>query len=200
MKEIFVLIPALLLLAGLLIAEKKESTGGRLATKPLLSSLFIVIILIQPVQLSLYYVFVLASLFFCLVGDICLVFMFNKKVFTLGLASFLIGHILYSLAFFSIAGINTGTWISLLLVLPVSSSIFFWLKPRLGSMLIPVIAYMTIISLMVVGAASLFAQSTLPFLGRALVLVASILFYGSDVLVARQKFVLHCPVHIGILG
>lgn len=189
MTKLFILVAAVVLLAGLLASEKKESLKGILATKPVLSGLFIVIALIQPHPLASYYHLVLAGLAFCFVGDICLAFFFNRKVFTLGLASFLTGHVFYTVAFFTTAGITAGTWISLVAVLLVSSVIFIRLRPHLDSMLVPVIAYILIISLMVIGAASLAAQGRFDLTVRLLVLFASVTFYCSDIFVARHRFV-----------
>lgn len=189
MNRIIILSVAVVLLAGLLVFEKKENLKGVLATKPILSGLFIVMALIQPHPLSSYYHLVLAGLVLSFVGDICLAFFFNRKVFTLGLAFFLAGHVFYTVAFFTTAGITAGTWISLVAVLLVSSVIFIRLRPHLGSMLGPVIAYILIISLMVIGAASLAAQGRFDLTGRLLVLLGSIIFYCSDVFVARHRFV-----------
>ena len=74
-------------------------------------------------------------------------------------------------------------------VLIVSSVIFIRLRPHLGSMMGPVIAYILIISLMVIGAASMAAHFRFDLTGRLLVLAGSIIFYCSDVFVARHRFV-----------
>ena len=189
MNKIIILVVAVVLLAGLLVSEKKENLKGVLATKPLLSGLFIVMALIQPHPLASYYHLVLAGLVLSFVGDICLAFFFNRKVFTLGLVFFLAGHVFYTVAFFTTAGITAGTWISLVAVLIVSSVIFIRLRPHLGSMMGPVIAYILIISLMVIGAASMAAHFRFDLTGRLLVLAGSIIFYCSDVFVARHRFV-----------
>ena len=129
MNEIFILVVAIVLLGGLLVFEKKENLKGILATKPVLSGLFIVMALIQPHPLASYYHLLLAGLVLCFVGDICLAFFFNRKVFTLGLVFFLAGHVFYTVAFFITAGITAGTWISLAAVLLFSLVIFNRLRP-----------------------------------------------------------------------
>ena len=189
MNNILILAAAVVLLGGLLVSEKKETLKGVLATKPILSGLFIVMALIQPHPLASYYHLVLTGLVLSFVGDICLAFFFNRKVFTLGLVFFLAGHVFYTVAFFTTAGITAGTWISLVAVLLVSSVIFIRLRPHLGSMMGPVIAYILIISLMIIGAASLAAQDRFDLTARLLVLTGSIIFYCSDVFVARHRFV-----------
>lgn len=189
MSEIIILTSAFFLLAGLLMAEKKESLKGILATKPFLSGLFIVMALIQTSLNSSYYSLILSGLVFCFAGDICLAFFFNRKIFTIGLAFFLTGHILYAVAFFSAAGITSGTWISLAAVVPVSGIIFSRLKPHLGSMIGPVIAYIIIISMMVIGAASVAGHDAFSFSVRIMIFLGSVIFYCSDIFVARHRFV-----------
>lgn len=52
----------------------------------------------------------------------------------------------------------------------------------------PILAYIIIITAMVVGAGSLWNHSALDITGRSLVLVGGILFYASDIFVARHRF------------
>ena len=181
MNTTVILASAVVLLCGLLLAEKKENLKGILLTKPLLSALFIATALLQPHSADPYFYLILAGLVLCFAGDICLIFFFNRKVFTAGLAFFLTGHILYVLAFFITAGFTTGAWISLAVMSVISFFVFTRLRPHLGSMVGPVIAYITIISVMVV-AAFPGSPSRLQPSGPTLVIAGSILFYVSDLL------------------
>ena len=189
MNTTVILASAVVLLCGLLLAEKKENLKGILLTKPLLSALFIATALLQPHSADPYFYLILAGLVLCFAGDICLIFFFNRKVFTAGLAFFLTGHILYVLAFFITAGFTTGAWISLAVMSVISFFVFTRLRPHLGSMVGPVIAYITIISVMVVGAASLAVRQDFSLQARVLVMAGSLLFYVSDLFVARHRFV-----------
>ncbi len=189
MNTTVILASAVVLLCGLLLAEKKENLKGILLTKPLLSALFIATALLQPHSADPYFYLILAGLVLCFAGDICLIFFFNRKVFTAGLAFFLTGHILYVLAFFITAGFTTGAWISLAVMSVISFFVFTRLRPHLGSMVGPVIAYITIISVMVVGAASLAVRQDFSPQARVLVMAGSLLFYVSDLFVARHRFV-----------
>ncbi len=189
MNTTVILASAVVLLCGLLLAEKKENLKGILLTKPLLSALFIATALLQPHSADPYFYLILAGLVLCFAGDICLIFFFNRKVFTAGLAFFLTGHILYVLAFFITAGFTTGVWISLAVMSVISFFVFTRLRPHLGSMVGPVIAYITIISVMVVGAASLAVRQDFSPQARVLVMAGSLLFYVSDLFVARHRFV-----------
>ena len=189
MYELWITLLAAILLAGLLAAEKRESLKGILSTKPFLSGLFILAAVTSPHPVLLYYHPVLCGLIFCFIGDICLVFFFNRPVFTLGLAAFLIGHLFYTAAFFIVGGVTAGTWISLAAVVPVSGMVYMKLSPFLGSMRGPVIAYIIIISLMVVGAGTLAWCPEFGITARLLVLSGACIFYISDLFVARHRFV-----------
>jgi uncharacterized membrane protein YhhN len=189
MNTTVILVLAVVLLCGLLFAEKKESIKGILFTKPFLSALFIATALLQTHEANPYFYLILAGLVLCFAGDICLIFFFNRKVFTAGLAFFLIGHILYILAFFITAGFTIGAWVSLAAISIFSFFVFTRLRPHLGEMMAPVIAYITIISIMVVGAASLAARQDFSLQARVLVMAGSLLFYASDLFVAKHRFV-----------
>ena len=177
------------LLLGLLFFEKKESAKGLLLTKPFLSALFIATALTGSCADSEYFNLILAGLILCMAGDLFLIFFFSKKLFIAGLVSFLAGHLLYTIAFFSLAGSGRGKWIVIAPVLAVSGVVFVWLRPHLGKMLAPVLAYITIITAMVIGAAVLADTETVRFPGRALAFSGALLFYASDIFVARHRFV-----------
>jgi uncharacterized membrane protein YhhN len=183
-----IVIGALSLLVGLLIFVKKESAKGILLTKPSLSALFVIVAITGPSANPTYFGFVLAGLLFCVAGDVLLIFT-AKELFLSGLVSFLAGHVLYSIAFFTMASLGTFTWIIALLFLLISGAVFIWLRTHLGRMLVPVIAYMAVITVMVIGAASLASNEQLCFTGTALVFCGAILFYFSDIFVARHRFV-----------
>ncbi len=188
MLNIGILMLALPLLAALLFYAKKESTRGLLLTKPFLSALFVLTALVGPHTNTKYFVPVLAGLLLCMAGDVFLIFS-SKKLFMAGLVSFLAGHVLYSVAFFNMASPGTPALIGAVLCLAVGGSVFVWLKPHLGSMLVPVFAYMVVITVMVVGAASLMGNGSLNLAGRALAFFGAVLFYVSDIFVARHRFV-----------
>jgi len=189
MNTFVILVLAVALLCGLLFAEKKDNLKGILLTKPILSGLFIATALSQPHHAEPYFYLILTGLVFCFAGDICLAFFFKRRVFTVGLAFFLAGHIFYVLAFFITAGFTTGTCVSLVGTSVISLFVFTRLRPHLDSMIGPVIAYIVIISLMVVGAASLAGCQDFSLHARVLVMAGSLLFYVSDLFVARHRFV-----------
>ena len=189
MTTVLILTAAAVLLLGLLFFEKRNSTRGLLLTKPFLSALFVATALSGPQPDPGYFRWILAGLLLCMTGDVFLIFFFSRKLFLAGLVSFLAGHLLYTVAFFSMAGPGRISGIMIAFFLAVSGVVFAWLRPHLGKMLIPVLAYIAIITAMVIGAASLAGTETVRFPGRALAFAGALLFYVSDIFVARQRFV-----------
>jgi len=188
MINVFIIILGIPLLFGVLYYEKKKDRISLLTTKSVLSLLFVITALLQPHPVPVYYHYLLIGLIFCLMGDVCLAFP-QKKAFMAGLAAFLIGHVFYIFAFSSFTPIfhwiSTGTFI----ILGVSAFVFFWLRPHLRSMLIPVLLYILVITVMASGAWAVFSKSSFPISGRTLILVGSFCFYFSDLFVARNKFI-----------
>lgn len=184
-----IIVAALALLAGLLYYAKQESVNGQLMTKPFLSLLFIAAAMLQPHQNPTYYYLILTGLGLCLIGDVCLIFFANRKVFTAGLVAFLAGHILYVIAFFSFGVTGPFVWITMVVCLCLSTGVFLWLRPHLGEMLGPVIAYILIITVMVIAASALISNTGIDMTARILVFAGAVLFYFSDIFVARHRFV-----------
>ncbi len=176
------------LLAALLVAEKRKSVPLILTFKTPLSILFVAAALIQPHAVEPYYQWVLAGLVLGLIGDVCLA-MKGNKAFRAGLVAFLLGHVLYVVAF---AGLTRPSdWLALghLLILGVSLGVFWWLRPHLGAMMIPVGLYVLVISLMLAAAWVAFLNPDLKATGAWALLVGACCFYLSDLFVARQRFV-----------
>ncbi len=109
-------------------------------------------------------------------------------MFLPGLVSFLLGHVFYVICFFYAADLSQWTWIGCLVGLIASGPVFFWLRPHLGALLIPVIAYIVVITVMVVGAWTVFGDVKLNYTGRLLVFLGGVSFYLSDLFVARDRF------------
>jgi len=123
-----------------------------------------------------------AGLALCAVGDVLLL---GNRTFDIGLVVFLLGHVLYIAAFH--AALPIGRW-SLLILAPlliVSGGATRWLWPHLGRRRFSVLAYVIVISVMVWGGISAFIEGSLPWTAAA----GAILFYISDLAVARQRFV-----------
>lgn len=187
---IYFIIPDLgvFLLLVLLYFEKKEAPFGRIVTKSLLSLLFVSTVFLQPGLHEPFTRNLKVGLILCLGGDVFLALP-GVKWFRAGLAAFLLGHVFYILAFHGLAPFNG--WISPVdfLILAISLGACLWLWPHLGAMRIPVLAYVTVITLMVFGAWAVFERPGLSFPGRALIFWGAILFYLSDLAVARDQFI-----------
>jgi uncharacterized membrane protein YhhN len=176
------------LLAALLMAEKRKSVALILTFKTPLSILFVAAALIQSHPIESYYQWVVAGLVFGLIGDVCLALKGNKA-FRAGLVAFLLGHVLYVVAF---AGLTRPSdWLALghLLIVGVSVGVFWWLRPHLGAMTIPVGLYVLVISLMLAAAWVAFLNPDLKATGARALLAGACCFYLSDLFVTRERFV-----------
>ena len=176
------------LLAGLLYCEKKEAQAAKLTIKSLLSLLFIFAAVVQSHPIPFYYRFLLIGMIFCLGGDVFLALP-GKKMFLFGLGSFLLGHVFYAPAFFFTAGFNHWTGVGLAISALACAGVFLWLRPHLGSMKIPVIFYILVISVMFIGAWSMLGAGELKPAGRMTAFAGALAFYVSDIFVARQRFI-----------
>lgn len=105
-------------------------------------------------------------------------------LFLAGLVAFLLAHVAY-LAAFLMHGIDRrAAALALLPVAAVSAGVLAWLLPHVGTaLLIPVCAYLAVISLMVIGAVGARAAGA-----TLLVPAGAIAFYLSDLGVAARQF------------
>ena len=181
------LIVAAALLSGLLFFEKQENTRRVLPVKTVLSCFFILAAVVQTHPLPGYYQLILIGLIFCLGGDVFLALP-QKKMFLMGLISFLIGHVFYVAAFVSVANMNGFAAFGTLLTIGASAGVYKWLKPHLGTMKVPVIFYIVVISGMLCSAWAILGESELAYQGRLLVFIGALSFYLSDLFVARDRF------------
>jgi uncharacterized membrane protein YhhN len=188
MADTVLLVLALGLLAGLLMSEKQSRTGPILAFKTPLSTLFVAVALIQPHPIQSYYLWVLAGLVWGLIGDVCLALKGNTA-FRAGLISFLLGHILYVVAFAGLTRPSDWLTVGHLLIAAVSLGVFYWLRPHLGSMFVPVCLYIVVISVMIAAAWVAFLNLELAPKGAWALFLGALCFYVSDIFVARDRFV-----------
>jgi len=187
MLNVPIIVCAAILLAGLLYCENRKNRRGLLPTKTVLSALFILAVLVQPHPILRYYYILLVGLMFCLGGDVFLALP-GRKMFLLGLVAFLLGQISYIFAFFSVARASQWSWVGLLTGSVISCWVYFWVRPHLGPMKLPVLLYVIVITIMVSGAWSVLGDSNLTRPGRIMVFVGALGFYFSDVFVARDRF------------
>jgi uncharacterized membrane protein YhhN len=184
---LWIAIAAPLLLIVLLWAIKSDRPRPGVVVKTALSALFVTTALLQPQGAPLYGRFILLGLVLSMGGDVALA-LSAPAAFRTGLALFLLGHVAYTCAFLTTWSL--GTW-ALAFALAAAASggvVYHLLRPHLGSFRAPVLAYVVAISLMLVAAAAVLDH---PYetATRRLVLLGALLFYLSDLFVARHRFV-----------
>jgi uncharacterized membrane protein YhhN len=127
---------------------------------------------------------ILAGLVLSWFGDVFLA-QSGDAFFLAGLASFLLGHVAYCAAF-GIHGVNLR-WsaIAAVALTPLVFVILRWLLPHVEApMKAPVIAYIVVITAMV-----LLAWGTRGKGGHIAIVIGAMLFFFSDIAVARARFV-----------
>jgi uncharacterized membrane protein YhhN len=124
----------------------------------------------------------IVGLALCAAGDVLLIW---DRTFDLGLMSFLLGHVAYVAAFHTAAPITGWTRWMLLPIVLVSFGALVWLWPHLGRRRISVSAYVLVITIMVWGALAVTSGGVLGWK----IAIGAVLFYLSDLTVARDRFV-----------
>lgn len=173
------------LVSALVTAELFERRGARALMKTLASLTFVgagaLLLRLDTSAGGL----LMVGLVLSLVGDLALLAKGNKPLFLLGLGAFLAAHLCYAAAFWAHGVDGTATWVAGAVLLGAGVPLSAWLSRHVrGSMRAPVAAYVVAISVMVALAAGAFGDG-----GRATLVVGAVLFYLSDLCVARERFV-----------
>lgn len=171
-------------LAVLLFAERAGRARVEWLAKPLASLGFIGAALTQGALASAYGRAILAGLGLSMLGDVLLISK-ASTAFLLGLGSFLLGHVAYAAAFL-VRGANYSVTLATAALLAIPASIVGrWLWPHVPPpMRAPVAAYILVISAMVA-----LSLGTVATHGGSTVLLGALMFYASDLSVARDRFV-----------
>jgi len=173
--------------AGLLVAEYRDSRGGLWLTKPLASAAFIWLGLVSGGLDSGYGRLVLAALALCLLGDILLIPRDRPKVFRAGVFAFLLGHVAYGAAFLSRPLAPVGLVAGAIVLGVVVLAVLRWLGKSLpADMAGPVRIYMLVLGVMAALACGVTAAG-----GPWAVAAGALAFTASDISVARDRFVRH---------
>ena len=183
----YLLIPAFLLLLGLLWAERSQHRRLVLAFKTPLSALFVFTALVLPHAQSHYYYLVLTGLVLGLLGDVRMATP-GEIPLKQALTSFLAGHVAYVFAFAGLTRADNWLQPGFLAICAVSGLVFLWLRSSLGKMLWPVAAYVVVISLMLLAALAAMYNKALPQQEALLIFGGALAFYLSDLCVARDRF------------
>jgi uncharacterized membrane protein YhhN len=133
------------------------------------------------------------GLFFGLLGDCLLMFVtVDASFFILGLAAFLIGHLLYISAFsldYKGQRLNSrqiSKW-SLLIVFVYCICFYWLLSDHLGELKFPVLVYAVVISVLALVAIN--RREGVNLISFNLILLGAVLFLVSDSILAYDKFV-----------
>ena len=183
-----ILTGSLVLVAGLVIAKKFDSMPLVWLTKPAASLGFVVLAVLSVQDCTLVNGLMISGFVLCLLGDVLLIPR-SSIMFLGGLIAFLAGHVMYIAAFSRIANFDWLLLLPLLLLLLVNLLVYRWLQGYLEAMRLPVIAYMLVITCMVLSACGVYLNDLLPIIVRLLVLAGAVGFFLSDLFVVREQFV-----------
>ncbi len=195
MKAKYLIITEFLLLTLFLILL---NTGAHLSltasVKTLLMPVLIAFILVNKSGKNTFLVFIITALALSTAGDLFMELQTgNDNFFLPGLASFLMAHIVYILAFTHKLKVKifslTNTLVAMILVILLSGLIIF-LWPRLGEMKIPVLIYGIIITLATFTA---YLRACKEY-KKCLLFWGAVLFLLSDAILAIYLFYSHFPL------
>jgi uncharacterized membrane protein YhhN len=175
----------LVALCALLLAKRFDSQLGVWIAKPIAAAGFLGVALAVGALETFYGVLIFAGLCLSFMGDVLLIPERNPPAFKAGIVSFLLGHVAYAIAFASRAFDGQSAVITAVVVSVAAFGALRWLAPHVESdMRLPVRAYVAVISAMLITAAG--AASAL---SRPDIFAGALLFYLSDLSVARDRFV-----------
>ena len=187
----YLLVPFLVITVALLIqGEPKARRKQVLVFKPASTLLVMAIALssvAQPGADLAYSGAIVLGLFFSLGGDVALIYP-GDRPFLLGVASFLLAHVVYGLAFGLKSGLQGPIWGYAVALLVMGGVFYALMFPYLGKMRVPVGVYALVISAMVWTALSTLHSPAFSIAQGWLLVVGAVLFYLSDVILAVARF------------
>jgi uncharacterized membrane protein YhhN len=190
MKLVVAMVSAVACLV-LVYAEYRQARLLRIVSKCIASAAFVTFGILAAHGSFSYTRHIVLGLILGAIGDVALLGKSNRA-FMGGLVAFLLGHLAYVVAclhttdphlVFNYAGVYA------LAPTVVGLAALAWLWPRLGSMRIPVIVYVLVIISMVIAAIAVFRSDVLTPPSRLRLVIGAVLFFISDLAVARDKFV-----------
>ncbi len=123
---------------------------------------------------------ILLGLIFCFGGDV-----FGSRAFEMSVVSFFLAHVAFIAAFVVRGIVWRRAGVAMVPVLAAATAAAIWVHPHVPDRLwLGILAYITIISLMVV-----FALGGRGGMMYRLAVLGAVIFYVSDIFVARGKFV-----------
>ena len=175
---------ATMILAVMLVAAERWWRPARVPLKLAASTGFVVVAVMGRATEQDYGIWILVGLILAWVGDAALLGS-DRAWFLFGLVAFLQAHVAYLIGFL-VRGWEAAWGIPTAGVLVIAAAaVGRWLWPHVGDDMRPAVAtYIVVISAMVAGAAG-----TAGFEPDARILGGALLFYLSDLAVARDRFV-----------
>lgn len=176
-----------------ILAEFQQITTLRYFIKPCIVISLMVMLYVSTNLKGRFHKRLFIGLFFALMGDILLMFVWqHPNYFIYGLVAFLLGHLFYISAFYldfrSAQELDKkGARLAIILCATFSIAFYFYLRPHLGDMKLPVMFYTFVISLMMMMAA--FRNQRVNTLSFNLILFGALFFLVSDATLAYNKFV-----------
>ena len=162
-----------------------STVAGFLKAIPIL--LLVLLVAAEPVPVSDAYRWLVAgALVFSMAGDIFLVV---PGRFRAGLASCLLAHVLYVVAFAPPAGTTAASLMVLLPFVAFAGAMLAVLWPHLGRDRAPVVVYVSVITLMGWRAALRALDPATPSPSDTLALAGALFFMASDGVLAYDRFV-----------
>ena len=166
-----------------LVAERRDH-AGRIVFKMIASTGFLVIAAAGGAFQDPYGIIVFVALILCWFGDLALALP-GDAIFLAGLVSFLLGHVGFAAAFFVHGVALAWCAVAMVAIIPVCVVVVRWMYPHLpNEMRAPVLAYVAVITAMVVLAAGATGAGA-----HVILLLGAVAFYVSDIFVARDRFV-----------
>ncbi len=171
--------------AALLAAERASWQPGVWITKPLAAAGFVGAAWANGALETPYGLWIFVGLVWSALGDVLLIPKQSPRAFLAGLGSFLLGHLAYTFAF-AVRGLDLITVaVAMFAVLAMGLVVLRRLLVHVPEkMRRPVLAYVVVISAMLVCAAGTVGRAGMPA-----IFVGAFAFYLSDLAVARQRFV-----------
>lgn len=180
----WLIVATAVLVAALLVSLRAERPRLGWVFKPLAAACFVAAGVVCGALERPWTQVLFAGLVLAAIGDVLLIPK-GKRTFLAGLATFLLGHVAYAIAF-AVRGVDLAWALGALALLALASvPVLRWLWPHVDAkMRAPVAAYVTVITAMVALAAGTFGAH-----GNPWILAGALGFYLSDLAVARDRFV-----------
>lgn len=184
----FSIIYAIVLIVELICGSTNDLAKLHYFTKPIIVLSLLVFFITQSKSSNkTTKILMILALILSLIGDVALLFdSINPIYFIIGLASFLLAHVMYTLLFLKQRDENKTPIRFIILMLLYACGLFYLLRNGLGELLIPVIIYMIVILSMSTSAFLRIKENNLNSYNW--VFIGAILFMISDSILAIDKF------------